>query len=133
MGLARQLRACHRVDMNHHDIGAVAVIDQGVDGGVAHIAAVPIGFAVDFHRLKQKGQAGGGEHGISGDLRFLEHLDLAGAHIGGGQEQLDRRLPAQAIEIHRLLEHAAKRVEVVWVELIGRKHPGQQIESVKGW
>ena len=41
-------------------------------------------------------------------------------------------LGAQALEVDRLLEDVAQRVEVHGIELVGREHPHQQIEGLEG-
>ena len=92
--------ALHRVDVHDHHVAAVAVVDQREDRRVAHVAAVPVGLAVDLDRLEQERQAGRGQHRVGRDLALAEHLHLAGAHVGRGEEQLDRAAAlAQLVEI----------------------------------
>src|SRR3972149_7059152 len=85
---ARLGAAGHGVDVDDDDVGAVATVDQGKQGGIAHVAAVPIAFAVDLDRLEQERQAGGSEDMIGRELPALEHPDLAGADVGRRGAQL---------------------------------------------
>ncbi len=93
---------------------AVAAVDQREDRRIAHVAAVPIVLAVDLDRLEQERQAGRGEHArrrVSSVV--LEDLDLAGAHVGRADEELDRRSrPAARSKSIDSLEHVAQRIEV---------------------
>ena len=66
------------------------------------------------------------------DLVVGEDPDLAGAHVGGRQEQLDRRQRAQPLEVDRLLEHVLQRVVVGGIELIGRQQPAHDVEHQEG-
>ena len=51
----RHLGPRDRVDVHHDDVGRFALVDQREDGGIAHVAAVPVGLAVDLHRLEHAG------------------------------------------------------------------------------
>ncbi len=81
---ARQLLATQRVDVHDDDVAGLAVIDQRKKCGIAHVAAVPIGLALDLHGLEQERQAGGGERAVGAHLVALEHLHFAGADVGRG-------------------------------------------------
>jgi hypothetical protein len=65
----------------------------------------------------------------SGDLVVGKHFDLSGAHIRGAEAELQ---PAacllEYVEIDRLLENLAQRIDVEGIELIGRHQPRHHIE-----
>ncbi len=124
----RQRVALDRVDVNDDDILAPAIVDQGEHRRVAHIAAIPVMLAIDLDRLEQEGEATRGKDMRGMDLATLEDLHLAGAHIGGGEEELDRAFfPAQRREIDALLQHLLQRIVVERVEFIGREQPGHEV------
>ena len=103
---AGNLRALHRIDLNQDGIAGFAFPHQRRDRRIARIAAVPIDLAVDLDGLKQRRQAGRSEQHVGRDLAVAEHPAAAGADIGGGHEQLDRRL-RQAVEIDAFGQNAA--------------------------
>jgi hypothetical protein len=76
------LVALDRVDLDDDDVGTGGLVEQRKQGGIAHVAAVPIRHPVDFHRLKQIGQACRGHDVIGGEFSTFENLDLAGLEIG---------------------------------------------------
>src|SRR5215468_6564713 len=86
-------------------------VDQGIDRGIAEIAAVPVMLAVDLDRLEIGRQAGRRQYRLGREVRRLEHLQLAGAHIGGVEEELRRlwRL-IEPLEIHHALQQRAQRI-----------------------
>ena len=131
VAVLRHVGARQRIDVHDHHVGRGAFVDQRKDRRVAHVAAVPVGLAVDLHRLEQERQAGRGHHRVGRDLGIPEHAHLARAHVGGAQEQLDRRAGAQAREVDRLLEDVLQRVEVQGIELVGREHAHQQVEGLE--
>ena len=90
-GRARRARALDRIDLNQDRIVRRAVADQRRDGGIARIAAVPIGLAVDLDGLKQRRQAGGGEQHLGRQVGVAENVPAPGVHIGGRDEQLHLR------------------------------------------
>src|SRR5215467_2816932 len=63
-----------------------AVVDQGKDGGIAHESAVPIVLAIDLDGVEEVRQASRRKNHVDRHGIILEHLDLAGADIGGGKE-----------------------------------------------
>jgi hypothetical protein len=127
----RHLVAQDRVDVHDNDVGRCAVVDQREDRGIAHVAAVPVVLALDLDRVEHERQAGRGERAIDGHLVPGEDLDLAGAHVGRAQEELERPL-AHPLEIDRGGDDVAQRVEVERIELIGRKHLRHQVHDEEG-
>ena len=99
---------------------------SGVERRIAGIAAVPIGLAVDLDRLEHGRQAGRGEQDVGRHLVVLEHLAAAGANIGGGDEEMDRRL-RQQLEIDQLGENLAQRILAHRIEVVGRHQARHQI------
>ena len=59
----RHVFAEQRIDMNDDNVGAGAVIDEREECRISHVAAVPIGFAVDLNRMKHRGQTRRSHHG----------------------------------------------------------------------
>jgi hypothetical protein len=114
-----------RVEQHQQDVGRGAVVDQRIDRRVGGEAAVPVGLAVDLDRVVERGQAGRGEQRVGAELRGVEQPDLAGAHLGGGDEEAQPALAADALEVEARLHHVAQRVEVEGVELVGREQPGE--------
>ena len=99
--------ALDRIDVDDQHVRRVAAIDQREDRRIAHVAAVPIGLAVDLDGLEQERQAGRGHDRVDRQLVVGEHLDLAGAHIGGADVELQRTARhADRVEVDRLLQHA---------------------------
>ena len=128
-----QLGPLDRIDVNDQHVGRVAGIDQREDRRIAHIAAIPIGLAIDLDGLEQERQAGRGHDGVDRQFVVGEHLDLAGAHIGGADVDLQRAARhADRIEVDRLLENALQRIEVERIELIGRQQPRDHVEHHEG-
>ena len=123
---ARRRDTLDRIDRDQDRVARLGFADQRRQGRIAGIAAVPIGLAVDLDRLEHRRQAGRGEQHVRRDVRVLEHLAATGAHIGGGDEKVDRRL-RQHVEIDLLGENVAQRIDPSGVEVIGRHQPGHQI------
>jgi hypothetical protein len=91
-----------RVDLDDDNVLAVRSLEQGQDRRVGGVTAVPIVLAVDRHGMEQLRQAGRGQYRLGRDLMRAEDPDLSAAHIPGAHEPLHRRIPAQALEVHRL-------------------------------
>src|ERR1700751_2575475 len=103
--------ALERVDVHHHDIAAVAVVDQREDRRVTHVAAVPIMLAVDLDGLEEEGEASGGKYPVGADLVALEDANLARPHVRGRQKELDRtRALTERSEVDAGLEHVFQRI-----------------------
>ena len=81
-GGSRQLRALNRIDVNDHDVGAAAVVDQGKQDRVTHVATVPKVLSLDLKGLEHVRQASGGKDAVNADFFVLEDLDLTGPYIG---------------------------------------------------
>ena len=93
---------------------------------IAGIAAVPIGLAVDLDRLKHGRQAGRSEQDVRRHGVVLEHFASAGAHIGRGDEQVDRRL-RQDLEIDQLGKNLAQGILAHRIEVVGRHQARHEI------
>ena len=90
---ARRARALDRIDLRRGSCRCdLHSRTSGVMVGIAGIAAVPIGLAIDLDRLEHGRQAGRGQQHVGRDLGVAEHAAAAGADVGRGDEQLDRRL-----------------------------------------
>ena len=120
-GAGGQVFAPRGVDLDQQQVVRRGVADQGQQAGVARVAAVPVGLAVDLHGLEQQGQAGRGQHHVGGELGLPEDAQLAGADLGGGDEQVGAVAVAHALEIHGVFQDGAQGVEVERVELVGRE------------
>src|SRR3546814_19081394 len=89
--LTRRLRrapAEDRIDLHDDDVVRLRRIEEGKESGVTHVAAVPVGHAVDLARLKDQRQAGRGHHHVGGQLVAPEDLTEAGLNVGGGDVDL---------------------------------------------
>jgi hypothetical protein len=68
-------------------------------------------------------QAGGGEHRLERHRLLAKDAQAAVAHPRRGDEEPQRRLRPQRVEIDLFREDRAQRVHVEGVELIGREEP----------
>ena len=93
---------------------------------VAGVAAVPIVFALDLHRLEHGGQAGRGHHGPRAQAPAGKHLGLAGADLGGQHKHLERLEGGQPVEVDLPLQKVLQRVDVQRIGLVGRKRVGPE-------
>ena len=84
----RHLGALQRIDLDDQHVLGAGRMESGKIGGLAEIAAVPIGHPVDHHRLEQQRQAGRRHHRVGGDLLAREDLEASGPDIGRGDEEL---------------------------------------------
>jgi hypothetical protein len=87
------------------------------------VAAVPIGHAVDLDGAEQERQRGRGHDHLGRDLRAGEDAQLAGVDVGGGDEQFEGAVAADRLEIDEALDHLLERIDVEWVEIVGREQP----------
>ena len=101
---------------------------QRRDGRIAGIAAVPIALAVDLDGLEHGRQAGRREQHVRRDLAVAEHPAAAGADIGGGDEELDRR-SRQPVEIDDLGQDVAQRIGAARAEVVGREHARHHVHG----
>ena len=131
VGRARQLQPFARIDLHQNGVMRVAFAHQRRQRRIAGIAAVPVRFAVDLDRMEHGRQAGRGKQDVGGDLLVAEDVAAAGAHIGRGDEQLDR-CAGQPLEIDALVEDGTQRVEAERIEIIGRHHAGHQVHGEIG-
>ena len=88
-----------RVDLDQDDITGFAFIDQRKERRVAHVAAVPIGLAVDFDSLEKERQAGRGHHAVERDRRFPKDFRPAGADVGRGQKDFEATRAVDPVEV----------------------------------
>ena len=114
--------ALDRIDLDDDRVAALGLVEQRPQRRIAGVAAVPIGLAVDDHRLKQLRQAGRGHDVIGGENVAAEDLAAAGPHVRRRDEQLEAVACAQAFEIDGLLEMDAQRIDVERIELVGAQH-----------
>ena len=87
----RRARPLDRVDLHQDRVRRRALPDQRRHRRVARVAAVPVRLAVDLHRLEHRRQARRGEQHVGRELGIAEDAAAAGAHVGRGDEELDRR------------------------------------------
>ncbi len=64
VGRPGNFRSRKRIDLDNYDVAGLGLIDERENRGVAHVAAIPIGLAIDFNRLEQKRQAGRRHGGV---------------------------------------------------------------------
>ena len=101
---------------------------NGMTAGIAAVAAVPVGHAVDLHRAEQVRQRGRGHDHLGRDFRAREDAQLSGVDIGGGDEQLGREVAADRVEIDEAVDQVLERVDVERVEVVGREHARHRAE-----
>ena len=100
------------VDLDNDNVPGLAIIHQGKKGRIAHIAPIPVGLPVYLHGLKDERQTGGSQHHVHGHFLTVENLLHAGAHVGGGHEQLNAFAMSDMLEIHQIGDEIAQRIEV---------------------
>src|SRR5215470_11449099 len=115
-----QLQALARVDLHDQNVGARSAAQERQHNGVAAIAAVPVGHAIDLDRTEQERQAGRRHHHLGRDLLAREHARLASQHIGGGDEQITLA-GADALEVDEAPDQIPERIDVERIEIVGRK------------
>src|SRR5215469_8095066 len=114
-GGLRNIRAIKRVDLDHDDIARIAFVDQRKEGRIAHIAAIPVGFSVDFHRLEKERQARRRHDAVEVDARLPKDLWPTGADIGRGQEQLEIARIVDGVEVDARGDNVTQWIEIHWV------------------
>jgi hypothetical protein len=119
-----RLPALQRVDLHEQDVVGHRLVVERVQGRIAHIAAVPIGHAVDFHRLEDRGQAGGGHEVIGREFLSAEDRNLAGPDIGRADEDLDIGAGAHAIKVDERVNRVPQRIDVERVGLVRTETSG---------
>jgi len=124
-------RTLDRVDLDENRVVRRAFAHQRRDRRVAGVAAVPIGLAVDLHRLEQGRQAGRGEQRVRRDRGVAEHAAPAGAHAGGGDEQLDR-CARQPVEVDGLGQDPAQGIGAARIEVVGREQARGEVHRDEG-
>ena len=94
---------------------------NGKIGGLAGVAAVPVGHAVDLDRAEHVAAGGRGHHRVGGDLLAREHAQPPGVHVGRRDEQRQVAAFAHRLEIDEALDQVAQRIDVERVEIVGRQ------------
>ncbi len=94
---------------------------QRIERRVAEVAAVPVGHAIDLHRLEHRGQAGRGHQVVDREALALEHRELTGPDVGGRNEHAGGVRFAQALEIDLGGKCLAQRVDVERVRDVGAR------------
>ncbi len=122
------LRAPARIDLHHQHVLGRGRAQERTDRRIAAVAAVPIGHAVDLDRAEQQRQAGRGHHHLGRDLLAGEHLELAGAHVGRRNEQLEIAVAPDRLEIDEALDQVLQRIDVERVEIVRRPEARERAE-----
>ena len=123
LGRLRRAGVAQRVDLHQQDVARAAQLHQRRQRGVAGVAAVPVGAAVDLRRLEQHRQAGRGHHRLRREPPAGEDHGAAGFHVGGVDEHLGLGQAGDALEVDLALQQLAQRVDVERVALVGREAP----------
>ena len=121
LGRIRRLAKVQRGQQHEQDVGRRAVVEQRKDRRVGAVAAIPVGLAVDHHGAVDVGQAGRGEQRVDRQFMVVEDAQLARVGVGRRDEQLDRAVLAQTLEIDLRRDDVAQGVEVERVQLLGRE------------
>ena len=98
------------------------------DGGIAAVAAVPVGHPVDVDRAEKERQRGRGHHHFRADFRAVEDPQLAGVDVGGRDEQVEPVVAADRLEVDEAFDHVLERIDVERVEIIRRQHARHRAE-----
>ena len=77
----RRLAPLDRIDLHQENIVRPGIVEEREERRIAHIAAVPIGHAVDLDGTERGRQAGRGHEVVGGEFLAAKHLDLAGPDI----------------------------------------------------
>jgi len=117
-----------RIDLDENNVGRLGVIKERVKRRIAHIAAVPIRFAVNFHRLVELRQTGRCHNRVKRDFLLAEDADLAGKDIRRSNKQPYSRAAVNLVEIDHFLHDIPQRIDVEWIELVRRGKARKHIE-----
>ena len=104
----------------------LALPDERRDRGIARIAAVPVGFAVDLDGLEHRGQTSRGEQNLRCNSVVPEDPTASGPNIGRSDEEFDRRL-RQALEIDQIGQDLVQWIGTPRIQVVGRKQAGYEI------
>jgi hypothetical protein len=96
--------------------------------GVTCESAIPIGLAINLDGLKHRWQASRRKQDVRRELSIAEHPSAAGAHIGGGHEQLYGGL-CYALEIDAVCQDPGQRVDPTRIEIVGRERASHEVEG----
>jgi hypothetical protein len=118
-----------RVNLDDDNVGASGLIEQWEQGGVAHEAAIPIRHPVDFHRLKQIGEACGDHDMVGGEFGTFENLDPAGVDISRGDKKFEFGQGPHLFEVDCLFEMIAQRIDVQGIEIVRARTMGEMAMS----
>ena len=124
--------ALDRIDLDDDHVPAGRLVEQRPEGGIADVAAVPIGLLADLNRLEQLRQAGRGHDVVGGQNVAAKDLAAAGPDVGRRDEQFRRVERAQALEVDERRQMVEQRIEIERVqgvragELRHRLHPGAE-------
>src|SRR5512143_10844 len=121
-----------RIDLNDQHVLGAGRAEERIDDRIAEIAAVPVRHAVDRDGAEYRGQTGRGHHRLGGNLLAREYVQAAGLHIGCGDENLPC-VRAQTIEVDEALDEILERVDVEWIDVVGREIARPGGEPVERW
>jgi len=127
-GGARHAFALDRVDRYDNGVLRFALPDESRERGIAGIAAVPVGLAVDLDGLEHGGQTGRGEQNVRRNGVVLKNFTAARPHIGGGDEEVDWRF-RKPLEIDEFGQNLAQRIDALRIQIVGRKQTGHEIDG----
>lgn len=74
---------------NFNNVAQLRSINKGKQPRIAHITPIPVGLTIYDYGLKCIRQAGGSHHHVRGHFLPMKNFLLAGANVGGCNEQLD--------------------------------------------
>ncbi len=120
----------HRIDLNYQNVFGFRRVQEREDRGIAHIAAVPIGHAVDFDRAEHEWQCSGRHHHFCGDLFIRKNAQPSGVHIGRRDIEREIGVVADGVEIDEASDQIAQRINVERIEFVGREVMRHRLEPV---
>src|SRR5271169_1380603 len=85
---------------------------RGKSAGLTHVTPIPISLAVDFDGFEHKWQTSRRHHAVELDPGLPKNLRPAGADIGRCEKDFEAPCVIDRVEVDRLTDDVAKRIEV---------------------
>src|SRR5271169_709848 len=114
----RNIRPVERVDLDHDDVAGIAFVDEREEGRITHVTPIPISLAVDFDGFEHKWKTSRRHHAVEPNPGLPENFRPAGADIGRGQKDFEAPRVIDRVEVDRLTDDVAKRIEVHRVGIV---------------
>ena len=126
---ARGGGARHRIDLHHQDILGIGGVQKREDRGISHVAAIPIGNAIDLDGAEHERQCSRGHDRVGGNGVSGKDAQPPGMDVGRGKEHR-QTAGAHGFEVDEACNEILERVDVERIEFIGRKIARHRLEPV---